>query len=80
MDRACQAGLEVLNMTFHTMELIPRASPYVRTRAETTLYLRRLEKTLAYMIKKGFEATTLSGLYAEWGRHHPVGSNVLKSV
>jgi peptidoglycan/xylan/chitin deacetylase (PgdA/CDA1 family) len=80
VDRACETGLEVLNMTFHTMELIPRASPYVRTQAETALYLRRLEKTVAYMIKRGFEATTLSGLYAKWGRHDPVEGKVLKSV
>jgi hypothetical protein len=70
VDLACQAGLEVLNMTFHTMELIPRASPYVRTKAEAVLFLRRVEKTVAYMMKKGFEATTLSGLYTKWGRQN----------
>ncbi len=80
VDRACQTGLEVLNMTFHTMELIPRASPYVRTQVETVLYLRRLRKTVAYMIKRGFQATTLGGLYAQWGRQDPVGGKALKSA
>lgn len=80
VDRACETGLEVLNMTFHTMELIPRASPYVKTLAETTLYLRRLEKTVAYMIKRGYEATTLSSLYAKWNQKEPVKDKVPKSA
>jgi hypothetical protein len=80
VDRACQIGIQVLNMTFHTMELIPRASPYVRTQVETVLYLRRIEKTVAYMIKQGFEATTLSGLHDKWDRRDPRGDKVLENT
>jgi len=76
VDLACDAGLEVLNMAFHTMELIPRASPYVRTKAEAALYLKRLEKTIAYITSKGYEPTTLSGLHAAWGRQAPAEGNV----
>ena len=80
VDRACDTGMEVLNMTFHTMELIPRASPYVRTQAETALYLRRIERTVAYMVKKGFEPTTLSRLHAAWSRYDPLRDTVLTTV
>jgi hypothetical protein len=80
VDRACESGLEVLNMTFHTMELIPRASPYVRTQTETVLYLRRIQKTAAYMIKQGFEPITLSGLYTQWGQKDLMGGKVLQST
>jgi hypothetical protein len=77
VDLACDAGLEVLNMAFHTMELIPRSSPYVRTQAEAALYLKRLEKTISYITSKGYEPTTLSGLYAAWGRQEPAEGKVL---
>ncbi len=80
VDRACESGLEVLNMTFHTMELIPRASPYVRTQAEMLLYLRRIRKTVAYIIKRGFKPTTLSGLYAQWGQQDLMEGKVLQSA
>ena len=78
VDRACQTGLEVLNMTFHTMELIPRSSPYVRTQVGAALLLRRIYKTIAYMTKKGFEPITLSGLYAQWPQQNPAGDEVLR--
>lgn len=52
-----------LNMMFHSMEVIPKASPYVRTIAEQVRYLDRLEKVIEYMCKKGFEAKTLSQVY-----------------
>ncbi len=80
VDHACETGLEVLNMTFHTMELIPRASPYVKTYAETVLYLKRLEKTVTYMIKRGFHAATLSSLHTLWCRQDPAGKKGLKSA
>jgi hypothetical protein len=76
VDRACENGLDVLNMTFHTMELIPRASPYVRTKVEAVLFLRRIYKTVAYMTKKGFEPITLSGLHAKWTQQQPAGHEV----
>ena len=35
-----------LNMMFHSMEIIPQASPYVRTRAGQRRFLQRLESAL----------------------------------
>lgn len=78
VDRACESGLDVLNMTFHTMELIPRSSPYVRTQVGAVLFLRRISKIIAYMIKRGFKPTTLSGLYAQWPQQNPAGDEVLR--
>jgi len=71
VDDAADRGLEVLNMTFHTMELIPGASPYVRTSVGTQLYLRRVETVIAYALGKGFEPITLSDLHAVWAREGP---------
>jgi peptidoglycan/xylan/chitin deacetylase (PgdA/CDA1 family) len=67
VDDAADRGLEVLNMMFHTMELIPGASPYVRTSVGAQLYLRRLETAIAYALRRGFEPITLSGLHTVWG-------------
>lgn len=66
VDSACEMGITVLNMTFHTMELVPGASPYVRTSVGTRLYLARLDVIVAHMRKRGFEPITLGGLHALW--------------
>jgi hypothetical protein len=68
IDDACDRGLTVLNMMFHTMELIPCASPYVRTSIGAEFYLRRVETVVAYALWRGFEPITLSGLHAVWSR------------
>ena len=65
VDLACDMGITVLNMTFHTMELVPGASPYVRTFVGTYFYLMRLETVIAYMMRRGFEPITLSGLHSQ---------------
>jgi hypothetical protein len=66
VDRACDMDITVLNLTFHTMELVPGASPYVRTFVGTYFYLLRLETIVAYMMQRGFEPITLSGLHSLW--------------
>jgi hypothetical protein len=71
VDCACDVRFTVLNMMFHTMEIIPGASPYVRTSVGTQLYLRRLERTIAYMMHRGFEPITLSSLHSAWSRQSP---------
>ncbi|MGB8225688.1 MAG: hypothetical protein WCE45_02295 [Sedimentisphaerales bacterium] len=53
----------VLNMMFHSMEIIPGKTPFVRTKFEQKLFLRRLEKVIRYIIKKGFENKTLDMIY-----------------
>jgi hypothetical protein len=55
----------VLNMMFHSMEIIPGKTPFVRTKFEQKLFIRRLEKVIQYIIKKGFENKTLAMIYAE---------------
>ena len=74
MDDASNHGLRVLNMMFHTMELVPGASPYVRTSVGTQLYLRRVETAIAYALRRGFEPITLSGLHAVWSCQGPQAS------
>lgn len=69
VDRACDADFRVLNMTFHTMELVPGASPYVRTFVGAYFYLMRLEAIVGHMVRRGFKPITLSGLHSVWHRH-----------
>jgi hypothetical protein len=66
VDSACEMGITVLNMTFHTMELVPGASPYVRTFVGVYFYLMRLDTIIGYMMERGFEPITLSGLHTLW--------------
>lgn len=53
----------VLNMMFHSMEIIPGKTPFVRTKFEQKFFLRRLEKIIRYVTKKGFENKTLATIY-----------------
>lgn len=53
----------VLNMMFHSMEIIPNASPYTRTRRESEKLLARIETVLKYSVGNSFNFVTLSELY-----------------
>ena len=50
----------VVNMMFHSMEVIPGASPAAGTKEEAKVILRRIENVLNLGKKKGFEFVTLS--------------------
>jgi hypothetical protein len=53
----------VLNMMFHSMEVIPLASPYVRSAAGQRRFLRRLAAICEYVVRAGFVGRTLEELY-----------------
>lgn len=53
----------VLTMMFHSMEIIPRATPFVRTRLGQRMFLRRLERMLAWMVERGVRPVTLAEVY-----------------
>lgn len=55
----------VLNMMFHSMEIIPGKTPFVRTKPGQKLYLHRLKKIIQYMTEKGVENKTLDMIYNE---------------
>jgi hypothetical protein len=55
----------VLNMMFHSMEVISGKTPFVRTKLGQKMYLGRLNSILRYMAKMGFESKTLAEVYAE---------------
>ncbi len=55
----------VLNMMFHSMEIIPKKTPFVRTKIEQRLYLNRLEKTIKHLKTIGFQSSTLERVYHE---------------
>lgn len=53
----------VLNMMFHSMEVIPNASPYTKTEEECEALLARIEMVLEYWARNSFTFATLSELY-----------------
>lgn len=60
----------VLTMMFHSMEIIPKASPYTRTKLEVHWFLRRLEKVLLYLKNLGCEFLTLKEIYQLYIKYH----------
>jgi len=53
----------VLNMMFHSVELIPGASPYCQTDLEVKFFLSRITSVLDFISKHGGSFCTLSELY-----------------
>ncbi len=53
----------VMNMMFHTMEIIPKASPYVRTKMGRRRLVKKLKKVFEYMENLKFEGKTLMEIY-----------------
>jgi hypothetical protein len=53
----------VLNLMFHSMEVLPGKTPFVRTKFGQKMYLGRLTAILVYMKKLGFESRTLAEVY-----------------
>lgn len=64
----------VLTMMFHSMEIIPKKTPFVRTKIEQCLYLNRLEKIIRHLRTVGFQSNTLERVYHE--KLQPVGFSV----
>ena len=54
----------VLNMMFHSMEVIPGASPYTKTEGECQALLERIKTVLEYCARNSFAFATLSELYS----------------
>ena len=59
-ERLLAAGLPVLNMAFHSSELLPGGSPYFETERQVSGFLRRIEQTLSHFLQRGLEPATLS--------------------
>jgi hypothetical protein len=53
----------VLNLMFHSMEVVPGRTPFVRTKLGQRMYLNRLASILKYLAKMGFESRTLAEIY-----------------
>jgi len=64
------AQLEVihLNMMFHSMEVIPGATPYPQTEAEAQQYIDDMVEVLGWCRDQGFEFCALKDLRGYYGR------------
>lgn len=59
----------VLNMMFHSMEIMPGASPYNQIEEEVEEFLEKIEKVLGYCKTNKFEFVSLSELYHHFLNH-----------
>ncbi|MCX6651585.1 MAG: hypothetical protein NT131_08040 [Methanomassiliicoccales archaeon] len=62
MKKSTDRDTVLLNMMFHSMEIVPGASPYARTAEESRALFSRVEATLSWAQQQGFEFMTLSEL------------------
>jgi hypothetical protein len=53
----------VLNLMFHSMEVMPGKTPFVRTKLGQKMYLNRLMSILRYLAERGFQSRTLTEVY-----------------
>lgn len=64
IDIAVEAGLPVLNFSFHSPSLQPGNTPYVRSAADLDLFYRWWDVVLDHLARRGVEATTAAGILA----------------
>ncbi len=69
LDKHHVSDLITLNMMFHSMELVPNASPYARDEQECDVLLRRIETILEYCFENNFHFVTLSELHAVYSKN-----------
>ncbi|OGP70420.1 MAG: hypothetical protein A2Y80_04315 [Deltaproteobacteria bacterium RBG_13_58_19] len=63
-----QGGGQVLNMYFHSSELLPGANPLFPTEAAVSRLVRKIRKFLEWLVKRGpVQGVTLGELYTEGG-------------
>ena len=55
----------ILNMMFHSMEIIPGKTPFVKTALAQKAYINKLEIIITYLKEKSFQSKLLEDLYDE---------------
>ena len=64
-ERLLAEGIPALNMAFHSSEVLPGGSPYVRDEAGAAAFLARVKTTLAHFLARGdVEPATLTEVRA----------------
>jgi len=62
LEKKCSI-FPVLNMMFHSMEIIPGASPYIRSEFQAQDFLNKIENFVKWWQSKKYQFSSLSGLY-----------------
>jgi len=71
VDKACEDSQPVLNMVFHSSELVAGGAPRVRTRRAAERVWERLHTTLAYVAQKpGMRFMALREFALDWRVRH----------
>ena len=70
VDKTMAAGAQespvVLNMMFHSMELVPGANPYTKSDADVRAYLASLGELLDHCRQRGVVFVGLEGVHARF--------------
>ena len=64
-----KSGHNFLNMTFHSICLLPGESLFVGNKSELTVFLDKIETSLKYAAKNNFEFLPLSEAVSFVDRH-----------
>jgi len=62
LNQYANQQIVVLNMMFHSMEVIPKASPYPQSAADVMKFTEQLKQTLDWCSNQGFLFSTLKGV------------------
>ena len=54
-----------LNLMFHSMEILPGKTPFVRNKFQQKMYLARLEKIIKYLKTNSFQSKSLQAIYSD---------------
>lgn len=66
----------ILNMMFHSVEIIPAASPYTQTEKEVKKFLKRMVAVFEYLQNEEIEYITLSEVYNLSGQYFVVSRSI----
>lgn len=68
------SGHQVINMMFHSMEIVPGASPFAQTEEDCQRILGRIEAVLQYAAESGVQFVTLKELSEYYDDNHTFNS------
>lgn len=70
LTRYRDAEIIVLNMMFHSMEVIPSASPYTPSESAAAEFLKRIDRVLTFCHERNVQFVTLSEVHSLWNKPH----------
>jgi hypothetical protein len=70
LNRFAKQPIVVLNMMFHSMEVIPKASPYPQSESDVRKFTEQLREILGWCSERGFQFSTLKDVREKFLEAH----------